>query len=334
MNVFLLIGLAATLVYGYLNRTTFQIKMWKSAVIYTISIFILVFISSNMNARTANAVTETLGSILAGSIIGWIVNLVIGYNNKKRSERAKPHYSNNRAQETNSHTTRRGVNQTSPRTHSTITGNFNELILEQLDEKSPKQSNGYILFFDTETNGLPNDYNAPISDLNNWPRMLQLAWILYDPSGKVIKEANRIIKPDGFRVNPNATLIHGISHSIAVSEGFPLKEVLTEFVQYCKKAGSIVAHNISFDIAIVGAELLREKIAFDFDSFNQTCTMKSSTEYCKIPGPYGYKWPKLEELYFKLFNRELDNAHDALVDVRATADCFWALAEKKVIDTQ
>lgn len=58
--------------------------------------------------------------------------------------------------------------------------------------------------------------------------------------------------------------------------------------------------------------------------------MKASTEFCKIPGPYGYKWPKLEELYKILFNESF-NAHNALDDIRATARCFWELKNKNVI---
>jgi len=53
--------------------------------------------------------------------------------------------------------------------------------------------------------------------------------------------------------------------------------------------------------------------------------MESSTNYCAIQGPYGYKWPKLSELHYKLFRTGFDEAHDAAVDIKATAKCFWEL---------
>ena len=45
------------------------------------------------------------------------------------------------------------------------------------------------LFFDTETTGLPKNWKAPITDLENWPRLVQLAWLVYDNIGnKIINE--------------------------------------------------------------------------------------------------------------------------------------------------
>lgn len=63
----------------------------------------------------------------------------------------------------------------------------------------------------------------------------------------------------------------------------------------------------------------------------QICTMNESTDLCKIPGPYGYKWPKLEELHKHLFGKTFDNAHDALADVRATARCLFELRRRGMV---
>lgn len=61
--------------------------------------------------------------------------------------------------------------------------------------------------------------------------------------------------------------------------------------------------------------------------------MKSSTDYCKLPGFYGkYKWPKLHELYKKLFNEDMGAAHTALQDIRNTAKCFFELERLGVIE--
>ena len=42
------------------------------------------------------------------------------------------------------------------------------------------------LVFDTETTGLPKKWNAPLSDSENWPRCVQLAWQLHDSKGILI----------------------------------------------------------------------------------------------------------------------------------------------------
>lgn len=48
-----------------------------------------------------------------------------------------------------------------------------------------------------------------------------------------------------------------------------------------------------------------------------------NTNYCAIPGNYGYKWPRLEDLYRKLFGRNFAGAHDAMSDIQATKECFF-----------
>lgn len=60
---------------------------------------------------------------------------------------------------------------------------------------SAKQIKDYYLFFDTETTGLPRDYNAPSSDTDNWPRMVQLSWIMADGKGAEVATGNYIIRP-------------------------------------------------------------------------------------------------------------------------------------------
>jgi hypothetical protein len=60
--------------------------------------------------------------------------------------------------------------------------------------------------------------------------------------------------------------------------------------------------------------------------------MKGATNFCCLPGPYGYKWPTLQELYKVLFNETLEDAHRALADVRACARCYFQLKRLKVMD--
>ena len=181
------------------------------------------------------------------------------------------------------------------------------------------------LFFDTETTGLPRNWKAPVSDLNNWPRLVQLAWLHYDKDGNKTGGNSFIIRPVGFTIPPDASRVHGISTERAMSEGVALQDVLNEFQTLISKSNYLVAHNISFDEKIVGAEFLRNKMTNSIALMNKICTMEKSTNYCKLDGPYGYKWPKLTELHSKLFGKGFDEAHNAAVDINATAKCFWEM---------
>lgn len=181
------------------------------------------------------------------------------------------------------------------------------------------------LFFDTETTGLPLDWRAPLDDLDNWPRMVQVAWLLYDHKGNLIDSKSHIIKPEGYIIPEEATSVHGITTSKALKEGNDLAKVLEELYQLMEKADCLVAHNMSFDEKIVGAEFLRKEMDNIIDLKKKICTMESSTDVCMIDGPYGYKWPKLSELYYQLFGKEFKEAHNALNDINATAEFFWEM---------
>jgi len=187
------------------------------------------------------------------------------------------------------------------------------------------------LFFDTETTGLPRNWKAPVTDLNNWPRLVQLAYLFYDSTGNLIKGGDFIIKPEGFVIPAEVSRIHGISHDKAVQEGVALSIVLKEFHSMINQAEYLVAHNMSFDEKIMGAEFLRNNMPDSLAPKKKICTMQSTTNYCKLDGPYGYKWPKLFELHYKLFNCDFEEAHNAAVDINATARCFWELKRLKVL---
>jgi DNA polymerase III epsilon subunit-like protein len=181
------------------------------------------------------------------------------------------------------------------------------------------------LFFDTETTGLPRNWKAPVTDLNNWPRLVQLAYLLYDKKGTIISSGDFIIKPEGFRIPTESSQVHGITNERAIREGQEISSVLLEFNTLMRQASYLVAHNMSFDEKIVGAEFLRNGMQNYITSKNRICTMEKTTNFCAIQGPYGYKWPKLSELYFKLFQSNFEEAHNAAADIKATAKCFWEL---------
>ena len=187
------------------------------------------------------------------------------------------------------------------------------------------------VFFDTETTGLPRNYKAPSSDTANWPRLVQLSWICVDADGTVLKEEDHIIKPQGFRIPKEASNLHGITNEIAVQKGEPLDEVISAFMADVSNAEKIVGHNVSFDTHIVGAELIRSGKKDTLASKPSICTMQSTIDYCAIPGYYGFKYPKLQELHRKLFGCQFQDAHNSLSDIRATLKCFKELVARGII---
>lgn len=187
------------------------------------------------------------------------------------------------------------------------------------------------LFFDTETTGLPRNYQAPLDDFLNWPRIVQLAWSLYDADGHHWESQNYIIKPDGFVIPEEAAQIHGITQARALAEGVALVPALENFLAAVRSSAGLVAHNIDFDEKIIGSELLRAKLPNELNTVNKFCTMKLSVDFCRIPSSRGYKWPNLTELYNKLFQSGFPAAHDAVYDVKACARCFFELKRRGVI---
>lgn len=186
-------------------------------------------------------------------------------------------------------------------------------------------------FFDTETTGIPRNYKAPVTDLRNWPRLVQLAWLLTDTDGNEIVSAEYIVKPDGFVIPHDAAKIHGITTAKAHREGVALQVVLAEAIANIQQASVLVAHNMQFDEKIIGAELLRSGQPNVVASKDRRCTMLAATNFCRIPGPYGYKWPTLQELHQKLFNKPFAGSHQALGDVRACSRCYFELRRCKVV---
>ncbi len=200
-----------------------------------------------------------------------------------------------------------------------------------MNETSTGGDDTMYLFFDTETTGIPKNWKAPLSDLNNWPRLVQIAWLQHDNKGNKVSEQAYIIYPEGFTIPHEAAEVHGISTERARQEGVALKKVLDEFARLIDEARYVVAHNMGFDEKIIGAEFLRKEINNSLFQTERMCTMKASTDYCKLPGNYGYKWPKLSELHIKLFDEDFEEAHNAAVDIEACAKCFWELKRRGII---
>jgi len=192
------------------------------------------------------------------------------------------------------------------------------------------QKSGMFIVFDTETTGLPGDYDAPASDVNNWPRMVQLSWIIiYASSGRVIRKETHIIKPEGYEIPQASTAIHGITTEDAMKMGEDLETVLKKFTEEYNSVDAAIGHNVEFDVKVVTAELYRKKLP-KLKRMKKYCTKKLGTPVCCIPKEWGngYKWPTLQELYRYLFNEPFYGGHDAGEDAEAARKCFVELRNR------
>ncbi|APG61006.1 DNA polymerase III subunit alpha [Christiangramia salexigens] len=189
------------------------------------------------------------------------------------------------------------------------------------------------LIFDTETTGLPKRWDAPLTDSENWPRCIQIAWQLHDDMGNLIENQDYLVKPDGFDIPYDSERIHGISTDLANEKGIPLQEVLEKFNDALNRSKFVVGQNVGFDINIMGAEFIR----MNFENSMQdmpvldTCT-EVTASLCKIPGGRGgkFKLPTLTELHEFLFDEAFAEAHNATADVEATTRCFLELIRQRV----
>lgn len=222
------------------------------------------------------------------------------------------------------------------------------------------------IFFDIETTGLPKRRNVPYYDVENWPHIVALSWQIYDDHFNQIGNNNYIIKPIGYKIPEDSSNIHGITHEYAKKNGLILREVLNKFMEIKEiieinddiKEYILIAHNIEFDINVLKAAFIREKLFEDLallNTFKLFCNMKNSTDFCKIiPTSKSrskkdneitidtkdcnerseiekkiknvkYKWPRLGELYEKLFNEKMENAHNCEKDVNNLVKCYFEL---------
>ena len=187
------------------------------------------------------------------------------------------------------------------------------------------------LIFDTETTGLPKRWDAPVSDVENWPRVVQIAWQLHDEMGNLMEHRNALIKPEGFDIPFESEQIHGISTALAREKGVAIETILMEFKASLSKAKFVVGQNVGFDVNVLGSEFYRLQIVNNLDALPvlDTCTEITAT-LCRIPGGRGgkFKLPTLTELYEYLFSTRFEEAHNASADVEATARCFFELVRR------
>jgi len=188
-----------------------------------------------------------------------------------------------------------------------------------------------FLIFDTETTGLPKKWNSPLTDFDNWPRAVQIAWQIHSEEGQCISNESYVIYPEGYTIPYDSQNIHGISTQLAKKIGKNINEVLQKFNDALDQSKYICGHNLNFDEKIIGSEFLRidgKNPLKDFPRID-TCTEETAS-LCRLSGGRGrkYKLPTLTELHINLFGKEFESAHNASADVEATAMCLFKLLKE------
>lgn len=195
------------------------------------------------------------------------------------------------------------------------------------------------IFIDTETNGVPKNYKAPYTDTANWPEPIQVAYTVATISPRIKPHHSTVVVLNRPDIEPHlwsadAFSVHGISYEDSLISPVGREEFYQRFISDLMKCDLVIAHNIDFDWPVILADLTR--MGCDIPNMRTLCTMKEPAviRFCNLPGPYGPKWPKLEELYERLFGKPMSEkfrAHDAMEDVKATVNCFAGLINKKII---
>jgi DNA polymerase-3 subunit epsilon len=189
------------------------------------------------------------------------------------------------------------------------------------------------LIFDTETTGMVQ-FRKPPEDKTQ-PDLIQLGMLLVETTDWEPRARHSLLVTlaDGVRIEPGAKEAHGISEEDCARYGVAPIVACSLFNQTCMQADIIVAHNLSFDVSIMKTALHRiGNKPHRLDGRQHVCTKETSTDVLKLPGKYGYKWPTLAEAYRHYTGKEIEGAHDALVDTEACLQVFRGLAQSGEIE--
>ena len=207
------------------------------------------------------------------------------------------------------------------------------------------QYNNQIVF-DTETTGLfPKKIDLTFDNLDVFPSIVQLSWLIYNVIDKTYQTHNYIIKVNpGVIISQGSIDIHGITHEKSQQEGYSIDYVINLFMSHFEKSDGYICHNTWFDYKLVRTEILRLlKNVSDLQEINKYkrylqvlyshkgyCTMKKTADLCKLPQftknnvvMKSYKWPKLQELHVHLFGVVPNKLHDAMNDVMVCFRCYY-----------
>jgi len=164
-----------------------------------------------------------------------------------------------------------------------------------------------IVFFDIEATGL-----NVMKD-----QIVQIALIKYSPDTAQPEELELLIKP-GVPISEEAMKVHGITYEKL--EGKPgFKEVAQQLFDFIGDADLAGYNSDRYDIPMLMEEFARAGIEFSIDERNNVDVQKI----------FYMMEPRTLKAAVRLYcNKELEGAHDALADVRATVDVLKGQLER------
>ncbi len=196
----------------------------------------------------------------------------------------------------------------------------------------------YLLFVDTEATGLPKNWKLPYSQTDDWPSAVQISWVVFTAGGREVKHESFYIGNQDITISPSATRVHGITRQFLNLHGKERRKILKKLsTDIAKFKPLIVGHFVELDYHILGADFFRSNLPNPLRNASSFCTMPATAHLVSNPS---VSYLRLGELYTYLFNKKLENAHNALADAKATAECFFELrkrgeiTEEKIIDQQ
>jgi len=191
---------------------------------------------------------------------------------------------------------------------------------------------GKIIFFDLETNGMP-EWKIP-SDSPKQPHIVQMSCIVADEDTREnISQMDMVVKPDGWEISQEMTDIHGISQEHAEKVGYPEKQVLYAFLREWRQCRLRVSHNRTFDQRIIRIALKRFSNLLTMDAWadkdSYFCTMLKCKPVLKLPprNKFGYRNPSLKAAYEFLTGEEFEHTHNAYDDVKGCMMIYWCLMD-------
>jgi DNA polymerase-3 subunit epsilon len=205
-----------------------------------------------------------------------------------------------------------------------------------------------VIVFDTETSGLPSPTNIPT--------IVQFSYVKFDTvTGTIEKEVDRIIQqPTGFVIPQESINIHRVTNEQCAAEGVNVLGVLNDFFEDVEGCERIIGHNVSFDVDRIASvcnkmthsrhpEQVRREYQQKLKYLSNVmvpklyCTMQTTIDFCNLVktnarGKSYKKFPKLVELYEKLFGTTPQGLHNSLVDVYACLRCYVAIQNREATD--
>lgn len=193
-----------------------------------------------------------------------------------------------------------------------------------------------LLFYDTETTGLPL-WSEP-SGGDDQPHIVQLAAALVDEGERRVESMiNLVVRPLEWDIPDEVVKIHGIDAEVAYRIGVDEPLVVQTFFELFDRSDVRVAHNERFDARILRIALKRylPESADAWKAGDAYCTQSRSTPIVKEPptdammaaGRKHHKTASLQDAYKFFTGKTFKNAHNGLADVRACIAVYFGIKD-------